>query len=83
MQFATHLIAVGLMKKSALKRSRVSITIRKSGVTATDAGQVNHFTTSPAYGTDAFRMMAVGIGKLVKKGSSAEEWRDLRAQYIG
>ena len=36
-----------------------------------------------SHGADAFRMVAVGIGKLVTKGLTAEEWRFLRQQYIG
>lgn len=34
-----------------------------------------------SHGADAFRMLAVGIGKLANKGLSAEEWRDLRRKY--
>ncbi|MBA3816175.1 MAG: terminase [Parachlamydiaceae bacterium] len=34
-----------------------------------------------SHGADAFRILAVGIGKLTK-GLSAEEWRGLRAQYV-
>ncbi len=39
-----------------------------------------HNFASP--GADAFRMFAVGIGKLVNKGLTAEEWRSLRAQHL-
>lgn len=35
-----------------------------------------------SHGADAFRMLAVGIGKLVSKGLSAGEWRSLRANYM-
>jgi hypothetical protein len=35
-----------------------------------------------SHGADAFRMLAVGIGKLVSKGLSVEEWRILREQYV-
>ncbi len=35
-----------------------------------------------SHGADAFRMMAVGLGKLESKGLSAEEWRNLRRQYV-
>lgn len=35
-----------------------------------------------SHGADAFRMLAVGIGKLTSKGLSAEEWRNLRAEYV-
>lgn len=35
-----------------------------------------------SHGADAFRMLAVGIGKLVAKGLSAEEWRRLRKEYL-
>lgn len=35
-----------------------------------------------SYGADAFRMLAVGIGKLASKGLSVEEWRKLRQQHI-
>jgi hypothetical protein len=35
-----------------------------------------------SHGADAFRMLAVGVGKLENKGLSAEEWRKLRAQYM-
>lgn len=35
-----------------------------------------------SHGADAFRMLAVGIGKLVSKGLSAEEWKSLRQQYL-
>jgi hypothetical protein len=31
-----------------------------------------------SHGADAFRMLAVGIGKLVNKGLSAEEWKRIR-----
>lgn len=31
-----------------------------------------------SHGADAFRMLAVGVGKLVNKGLTAEEWRRLR-----
>ena len=35
-----------------------------------------------SHGADAFRMLAVGIGKLTSKGLSAEEWIKLRAAYL-
>lgn len=35
-----------------------------------------------SHGADAFRMLAVGIGKLVNNGLSVEEWRRLREQYF-
>lgn len=35
-----------------------------------------------SHGADAFRILAVGIGKLVNKGLTAEEWRLLRVQYL-
>ena len=35
-----------------------------------------------SHGADAFRMLVVGMGKLGSKGLSAEEWRNLRQQYI-
>jgi len=35
-----------------------------------------------SHGANAFRMLAVGIGKLGSKGLSAEEWRSLRQQYV-
>ena len=35
-----------------------------------------------SHGADAFRMIAVGIGKLVNNGLSVEEWRSLRANYM-
>lgn len=35
-----------------------------------------------SHGADAFRILAVGIGKLVNKGLSVEEWRKLRAQHM-
>ncbi len=35
-----------------------------------------------SHGADAFRMLAVGTGRLGNKGLSAEEWRNLREQYI-
>lgn len=35
-----------------------------------------------SHGADAFRMLAVGLSKLIGKGLSSEEWRKLRAQYI-
>jgi hypothetical protein len=35
-----------------------------------------------SHGADAFRMLTVGMGKLIKKGLSAEEWRSLKKQYI-
>ena len=34
-----------------------------------------------SHGANAFRMLAVGIGKLPSKGLSAEEWRELRKKY--
>ncbi len=34
-----------------------------------------------SHGADAFRMLAVGIGKPSNKGLSAEEWRELRSKY--
>jgi hypothetical protein len=35
-----------------------------------------------SHGADAFRMLAVAIGKLTSKGLSAEDWKSLRRQYI-
>lgn len=35
-----------------------------------------------SHGADAFRMLAVGIGKTINKGLSAEEWRKLRAENL-
>ena len=35
-----------------------------------------------SHGADAFRMLAVGIGKLINKGLSAEEWRKLRLENL-
>jgi len=35
-----------------------------------------------SHAADAFRMLAVGIGKLVNKGLSAAEWKELRNQFI-
>lgn len=35
-----------------------------------------------SHGADAFRMLAVGIGKLTSKGLSAEEWKSLRNAYL-
>lgn len=35
-----------------------------------------------SHGADAFRILSVGIGKLVSKGLSAEEWRSLRQKYV-
>jgi hypothetical protein len=35
-----------------------------------------------SHGADAFRMLAVGIGQLISKGLSAEEWRNLRSKYV-
>lgn len=35
-----------------------------------------------SHGADAFRMLAVGIGKLANKGLSAEEWKSLREQFL-
>jgi len=35
-----------------------------------------------SHGADAFRMLAVSMGRLVNKGLSSEEWRSLREQYI-
>lgn len=35
-----------------------------------------------SHGADAFRMLVVSIGKVIRKGLSAEEWRNLREQYI-
>ncbi|MBA3816075.1 MAG: terminase [Parachlamydiaceae bacterium] len=35
-----------------------------------------------SHGADAFRMMAVGLGKLESKGLTATEWRQLRAAYM-
>ncbi len=36
-----------------------------------------------SHGADAFRMLAVGIGRLSSKGLSAEEWKEVRAKYTG
>lgn len=35
-----------------------------------------------SHGAEAFRMLAVGLGKLGNKGLSAEEWRRLRQQHL-
>lgn len=35
-----------------------------------------------SHGADAFRILAIGIGRLANKGLSAEEWKNLREQYI-
>ncbi|MEI8329710.1 MAG: terminase [Chlamydiia bacterium] len=35
-----------------------------------------------SHGADAFRMMAVGLGKLESKGLTATEWKQLRAAYM-
>jgi hypothetical protein len=35
-----------------------------------------------SHSADAFRMLAVGIGKLANTGLSAEEWRKLRSDYL-
>ena len=35
-----------------------------------------------SHGADAFRMLAVGLGKLVNKGLTAAEWQKLRAIHI-
>jgi hypothetical protein len=35
-----------------------------------------------SHGADAFRMLAVGVGKLESKGLTATEWRQLRAAHI-
>lgn len=42
-------------------------------------GVVNLSITS-LHGADAFRMLAVGFGKLVSKGLTAEEWKRIRLQ---
>lgn len=34
-----------------------------------------------SHGADAFRMLAVGIGQLIDKGLTAEEWKRLRQKY--
>ncbi len=35
------------------------------------------------HGADAFRMLAVGLGKLSCKGLSAEEWLRIRQHNLG
>lgn len=35
-----------------------------------------------SHGADAFRMLAVGLGKLGNKGLTAVEWRQMRSAYI-
>lgn len=35
-----------------------------------------------SHGADAFRMLAVGIGKLTTQGLTADEWKALRQKYI-
>jgi hypothetical protein len=35
-----------------------------------------------SHGADAFRMLAVGIGKLVNKGLTAEEWKKIRLENL-
>jgi len=35
-----------------------------------------------SHGADAFRMLAVGLGKLGNRGLTAEEWKNLRAEYL-
>lgn len=35
-----------------------------------------------SHGTDAFRMVAVGISNLVNRGLTAKEWKALRAEYL-
>ena len=35
-----------------------------------------------SHGADAFRMLAVGVGKLASKGLTAEEWKVLRSNYM-
>ena len=35
-----------------------------------------------SHGADAFRILAVGIEKLITKGLSAEGWKTLRQKYI-
>jgi hypothetical protein len=35
-----------------------------------------------SHGADAFRMLAVGIGQLVSKGLTADEWKKLRAKHL-
>lgn len=35
-----------------------------------------------SHGADAFRMLAVGIGRLVSRGLTAEEWRKLRQENL-
>ena len=35
-----------------------------------------------SHGADAFRMLAVGIGKLANKGLTAEEWRQMRNAFL-
>ena len=35
-----------------------------------------------SHGADALRMLVIGIGKVICKGLSAEEWRNLREQYF-
>lgn len=35
-----------------------------------------------SHGADAFRMLAVGLGKLANTGLTAEEWKNLRQKYM-
>ncbi len=35
-----------------------------------------------SHGADAFRMLALGLGRLSNKGPTAEEWRRLREKYM-
>ncbi len=35
-----------------------------------------------SHGADAFRTLTVGIGKLINKGLSAEDWQKLRAKHL-
>lgn len=42
-----------------------------------------YFMEHRSHGADAFRMLAVGVRKLVNKGLTATQWRNLRQQYIG
>lgn len=35
-----------------------------------------------SHGSDAFRMLAAGIGRLANKGLSAEDWQKLRAKHL-
>ncbi len=35
-----------------------------------------------SYAADAFRMLAIGIGKFINKGLSAEEWQRLRVKHL-